>query len=246
MSSEQRSLLILGDSLSYYGPAGGLPADDPRIWPNLAAARLGLRAQLFARVGWTSRDAWWALTQDPQVWAAIPRADAVVIAVGGMDSLPSPLPTAVREQLRYLRPPALRRAARSVYQQMQPLLSPLGWPMALPPRLTAEYLEDIRAAVAAVRPGLPIVAMLPAVHNSKYYGHAHPGRARTVRAVTQWAGEHGVPLMDVAAAVGSDLRAGVANPDGIHWGFTAHESVADLAVAAINVHNSHDSGMMRR
>ena len=29
------------DSLAYYGPTGGLPADDPRIWPNIVASQLG-------------------------------------------------------------------------------------------------------------------------------------------------------------------------------------------------------------
>lgn len=98
-------LLVLADSLSYFGPKGGLAADHPRIWPNIVADELGWDVELVARIGWTCRDAWWALTQDPRVWAAVPRAGAVVFAVGGMDSLPSPLPTALRETIRYVRPP---------------------------------------------------------------------------------------------------------------------------------------------
>ncbi|GAA3191538.1 hypothetical protein GCM10020255_091140 [Rhodococcus baikonurensis] len=82
-------LLVLADSLSYFGPKGGLAADHPRIWPNIVADELGWDVELVARIGWTCRDAWWALTQDPRVWAAVPRAGAVVFAVGGMDSLPS-------------------------------------------------------------------------------------------------------------------------------------------------------------
>ena len=35
------TLLVFADSLSYYGPTGGLPADDPRIWPNIVASQLG-------------------------------------------------------------------------------------------------------------------------------------------------------------------------------------------------------------
>ena len=93
MSSDPPVLLVLADSLAYYGPRGGLPIDDPRIWPNLVAAELGWHVELIARIGWTSRDAYWALTQDPRAWAAVPKAGAVVFAVGGMDTLPSPLPT---------------------------------------------------------------------------------------------------------------------------------------------------------
>jgi hypothetical protein len=231
--SRQPVLLVLGDSLSYYGASGGLPADDPRIWPNLVAAELGWRSHLVARVGWTARDAWWALTQDPQVWAAIPQAGAVVLAVSGMDSLPSPLPTALREQLRYLRPPALRRVVRKAYQRAQPVLSPLGWPMALPPKLTAQYLEDIRAAIAAVRPDVPVIGTLPGIHNSRYYGYAHPGRERTLRAVAEWGIAHDVPMVDVASAIADHVRSGAGNPDGIHWGFAGHRAVSRLMLAAV-------------
>ena len=97
MSSERRILLVFCDSLSYYGPTGGLPADDPRIWPNIVGSHLGWDVELIGRIGWTCRDVWWAATQDPRSWAALPRAGAVIFATCGMDSLPSPLPTALRE-----------------------------------------------------------------------------------------------------------------------------------------------------
>ena len=41
MSSERPVLVIIADSLSYYGPKGGLPVDHPQIWPTLALAALG-------------------------------------------------------------------------------------------------------------------------------------------------------------------------------------------------------------
>ena len=123
MSSEGPSrltLLIFADSLAYYGPTGGLPADDPRIWPDIVAGQLGWELELIGRIGWTCRDIWWAATQDPRAWAALPRAGAVIFATGGMDSLPSPLPTALRELIRYVRPPWLRRWAREGYGWIQP------------------------------------------------------------------------------------------------------------------------------
>ena len=66
------TLLVFADSLSYYGPTGGLPSDDPRIWPNIVAAQLGWDLELIGRIGWTCRDVWWAATQDPRSWAALP------------------------------------------------------------------------------------------------------------------------------------------------------------------------------
>ena len=80
----RRTLLVFADSLAYYGPTGGLPADHPRIWPNLVAAELGWDLELIGRIGWTCRDVWWAATQDPRAWAALPRAGAVVFATGGI------------------------------------------------------------------------------------------------------------------------------------------------------------------
>ena len=239
MSSEQssapparRSLLLFCDSLSYYGPTGGLPSDDPRIWPNIVAGQLGWDLELIGRIGWTSRDVWWAATQDPRAWAALPRAGAVIFATSGMDSLPSPLPTAVRELIRYVRPPLLRRWVRDGYGWAQPRFSPVAR-AALPPHLTAEYLEMTRAAIDFNRPGIPIVASLPSVHMAATYGKAHHGRPGTVAAITRWAAEQGVPLVDLGAAVGEQVMSGRGNPDGIHWNFEAHRAVAELMIKGL-------------
>ena len=85
MSSEpdRRTLLVFADSLSYYGPQGGLPADDPRIWPNIVASQLGWDLELIGRIGWTSRDVWWAATQDPRSWAALPTISSVGACTSG-------------------------------------------------------------------------------------------------------------------------------------------------------------------
>jgi diglucosylglycerate octanoyltransferase len=220
-------LVVLGDSLCYYGPKGGLPADHPQIWPNLVAAEFGWDVELVARVGWTCRDAYWALIGDPRLWAALPHAAAVVFAVGGMDTLPSPLPTALREQIRYIRPPALRRRVRAAYRWAQPRLSPLGRPVALPPKLSVHYLERSRAALTQLRPELPIVATLPPTHRCRDYGYAHPGRVAATAAVASWAAEHGLPAVDLYAPTVEHVLSGVdANPDGIHWGWAAHRAVA--------------------
>lgn len=228
-------LVIFADSLSYYGPAGGLPADDPGIWPNLVAQRTSLTPELFARIGWTSRDVWWALTQDPRIWAAVPKAKVVVIAIGGMDSLPSPLPTALREQIRYVRPARLRQWVRDGYGRVQPRLSPLGWPMAVPPRLTVEYLEKIRDALAQLRPDLPLVVCLPSTHDSPHYGNVHPGGPKTTAAIAAWAAAHGVPTADflpaTAAAFADPDRS--MNPDGIHWDMATHREIADVVTPEV-------------
>lgn len=234
MSSDdpRKTLLVFCDSLSYYGPQGGLPSDDPRIWPNIVAAQLGWDLELIGRIGWTCRDVWWAATQDPRAWSALPRAGAVIFATSGMDSLPSPLPTAMRELIRYARPAPLRRWLRDGYGWVQPRLSPVSR-SALPPKLTVEYLELTRGAIDFNRPGIPIVACLPSVHVADTYGRAHHGRPGTVAAITTWAAQHDVPLVDLKAAVAEHVLGGCGNPDGIHWNFPAHEAVADLMLKSL-------------
>jgi len=237
-------LLVLGDSLAFHGPARAEPADDPRLWPNVAAAQLGGRAELVAGIGWTARHAWHALTHDPRVWSLFPHVDALVLAVGGMDTLPSPLPTALRELIPALRPDPLRRAVRSGYRRAQPHLArafavavPGGGPVALPPHLTVRYLELCRGAVRTIRPGVPVVALLPPVHRAAAYGAVHPGRPAAERATRAWAAGAGADLLDPRALVGEHVLGGHGNPDGMHWGWPAHREVgracADVLAARL-------------
>ncbi|MFT4200107.1 diglucosylglycerate octanoyltransferase [Gordonia sp. (in: high G+C Gram-positive bacteria)] len=229
------SIVVLSDSLAYYGPQGGLAADDGRIWPNLVGQRVGRPVELFGRIGWTSRDIWWAITQDPRIWAALPHAEVVLLAYGGMDSLPSPLPTALREQIRYLRPNRLRQTVRDGYAWVQPRAARLGWPLALPPKVTVEYLEKVRDAIAQLRPDLPIVVCLPPTHASPYYGNVHEGRVPTTSAMRAWADRQGLATVDFYPVTRDEFtdHPQDMNPDGIHWGFRCHEEIADLVAPVV-------------
>jgi hypothetical protein len=226
-------LLVLADSLAFHGPERGEPADHPQIWPNVAAAALGGRAELVAGIGWTARHAWHAVTQDPRIWAAVPHVDALVLGVGGMDTLPSPLPTAMRELIPTLRPERVRRAVRTGYLAAQPWLArglahlPGGGPVALPPRLTVAYLERCRQAVLALRPHIPVVALTPSVHRAAAYGGVHAGRAAAEAATRRWAAAHDVELLDLPEVVGEHVRSGAGNPDGMHWGWAGHAAVGN-------------------
>lgn len=220
-------LLVFADSLSFHGPEGPHPADHPRIWPNIAAGALGGGAELFAGFGWTARDAWWSLVGDPRVWAELHRADVVILAVGSMDTLPSPLPTYLRMGLRYLRPDSVRRTVRRGYLAAQPRLAVAmrGWPAVLPRGLTVRYLDDIVTALRVVRPTMPIVGMLPGVHRAASYGYVHTARAGAAVAMTAWGRHVGVPLLDLPAVIGQHVMSGQGNPDGMHWGWAGHTDV---------------------
>lgn len=232
------TMLVFGDSLAFHGPTGPMSADDPRLWPNVAAADLGGRARLFAGVGWTARDAWWALVGDPNVWATLPEIDLLVLAVGSMDALPSPLPTYLRTGLRYLRPDGLRRWTRERYLAAQPLLSRLlrGRPVALPAALSVRYLDECLRAVRALRPDLPVIGILPAIHRAPSYGFVHTGHAPATAAIRAWGERRGVPLLDLPALTGEHIRAGQGNPDGMHWGWAGHEIVGHALAGTVSKH----------
>jgi hypothetical protein len=229
------TLLVLADSLAFHGPTGPMPSDDPRLWPNIAAARLGGRALLFAGAGWTARDAFWALAGDPNVWAALPRIDALVLGVGSMDTLPSPLPTYLRTGLRYLRPDRLRRLARRGYTLAQPALSRAfgGRPVALPAALSVRYLDDTLGAIRALRPELPAVAMLPGTHRAASYGYVHTGYRPAADAIRAWGRRRAVPLLDLAALTREHVFRGEGNADGMHWGWAGHETVGVALADAV-------------
>ncbi|ASR35077.1 lysophospholipase [Prauserella marina] len=227
-------LLVFGDSLSFHGPGGGCAADDPRLWPNIMAERLGGSAELVAGIGWNARDVWWALTGDPRVWADVRRADAVVFAVGSMDTLPSPLPTYLRVGLRYLRPDRLRRMVRGGYLAAQPHLAVAmrGRPAVLPPKLTVCYLDTAVGALRTLRPDLPIAGWLPSVHRAASYGNVHTARAETAARLAAWSARAAVPLLDLPEVVGEHVLAGHGNADGMHWGWAGHDAVG-AAMAAL-------------
>ncbi|SFP98570.1 GDSL-like Lipase/Acylhydrolase family protein [Amycolatopsis arida] len=220
-------LLVFGDSLSFHGPDGPHRADEPRLWPNVAATALGGTADVVAQIGWTARDMWWALINDPRVWAELHRADVVVLAVGSMDTLPSPLPTYLRTGLRYLRPDRLRRVARRAYLAAQPRLAVAlrGRPTVLPARLTVRYLDTAVGALRTLRPTLPVVGWLPSVHQAPSYGYVHTAHPAATAAVAAWGRGVGVPLLDLPAVVGEHVRGGRGNPDGMHWGWAGHAAV---------------------
>ncbi|MPY96682.1 MAG: SGNH/GDSL hydrolase family protein [Actinophytocola sp.] len=222
------TLLVFGDSLCFHGPDSAYAADEPRLWPNLAAAELGGEAIIVAQRGWTARDVWWAMIGDPRVWADLHRVDAVVLAVGGMDSLPSPLPTYLRTGLRYLRPEWLRRAVRGAYRAAQPRLSVVlrGRPLVLPTTLTVRYLDAAVTALRTLRADLPIVGVLPPHHRAASYGFVHTGRARTAAAISAWAERVEVPILDQAEVTGEHVMSGGGNPDGMHWGWEGHAQMA--------------------
>lgn len=229
------NLLVLGDSLTFHGPVEAVPPRDPRLWPNVAADGLSAQVDVVAGIGWTARDAWWALTRDPMVWGEyLPHADALVLGVGGMDALPAAIPTYLRQGIAYVRPGWLRQRIRSVYETVSPrVISSLRGPLRqLPQAATDGYLTRITDGVRLLYPDLPIVAITPAPTRSAYYP-TDRFHAASVAAAKRWAAAHDVIMVDVSEPVLRGLREGTANPDGLHWGWQTHADVGGMVAEAV-------------
>lgn len=234
-------VLLFGDSLTFHGPSAAVLPTDPRLWPQVTAALLRaatdaeVAIDLFAREGWTARDAWWALTRDPTCWGeALPGADVLVLATGGMDALPAAIPTYLRQGITYIRPGTLRRRVRSVYQSLAPQVMRLsgGRLRQLPQQATDHYHSRVVQAVRVWRPGLPVVLLGPAPTSSPYYPAVHD-HAGAVEAAKRWAMSHDAKFVDLDPLVGPAMLAGTANPDGLHWSWEIHAAVGAAVAEAL-------------
>jgi diglucosylglycerate octanoyltransferase len=228
-------MLVIADSLAFHGPERAEPVTDPRLWPNVAAAGLGARVDLLARLGWTARDAWWAVTKDPVAWSVlVPRADVLVLAVGGMDALPASIPTYLREGITHLRPAGLRRAVRRTYRRVHPDVVRLtgGRLRCLPQVATDHYLTRVVEGIRHFRPALPVVATTPSPWRSPDYP-VRSGHGASVRAARSWAARHDVALVELDPLVGPMHERGGGNPDGLHWDWPTHAAVGAAVGAAV-------------
>lgn len=200
-----------------------------------AATGAEVTIDLFAREGWTARDAWWALTRDPTCWGeALPRADVLVLATGGMDALPAAIPTYLRQGITYIRPGSVRRRVRRGYQFLAPQVMRLtgGRLRQLPQQATDHYHSRVVQAVHVWRPELPVVLLGPAPTRSPYYPTVHD-HAGAVDAARRWSNSQGATFVDLDPLVGPAMAAGTANPDGLHWSWQVHEAVGAAVAQAL-------------
>jgi lysophospholipase L1-like esterase len=106
--------------------------------------------------------------------------------------------------------------------------------------LTVQYLDKILVGIRSLRPTLPAVGVLPPVHRAHSYGFVHTARQGAAEAIRAWGSRAGVPLLDLAELTGDHVLGGHGNPDGMHWGWDAHQVVGD-ALADI-IHSLLETG----
>lgn len=234
------SLLVLADSLAFHGPEDTHSPLHPGLYPQICAAHLGASVDLLARQGWTARDAWWALTKDPMGFGVyLPRAEYVVLGVGGMDQLPAAIPTWLRDSIPYARPGGVRRRVRHLYRKWSPAVirGTRGWMRQLPQAATERYWDRIVTAVRHWRPDIPIALVGPSAHAALTYP-SHRHHAAAVQAAASWARAARVGFVDVDRWVVPSLSDGSGNPDGLHWAWSVHEAVGQALATALRAQSN--------
>jgi hypothetical protein len=229
-------LLVLGDSLCFHGPQHQELLTQTALWPNVAARQAGLRAEVVARAGWTSRDGWWALTKDPRVWTTLadPALAGVVLAVGSMDAAPASVPVWAREAIPYVRPGAVRRRVRSAYLSAHPhvVRATAGAVRQLPQAATEHYWARSVTAIRHHRPEVALVLLGPTPWKSAAYP-SNRHYPTMLGAARSFAARHGVHFVDVEPIVTPMHEQRRGNPDGLHWDWPTHEAVGGAVARAL-------------
>jgi len=239
---DRHEVLVLTDSLGFHGPDGPALTTDERLWPNVMARLLTdqgepTHATIIGRQGWTAREAWFAMTRDSHVYSVLlPQADTVILAVGGMDWLPTVLPTHLREGIRLLRPEPLRRVATGFFRRWQPHGSRLfdGRWRTLPQSLTDDYLAKCVGGVRHFHPETRVFGMVPSTHDAPAYGRMTAGHRPAVRAALDWGVRHEVTMLRIDEWTGPYIGTEGMNADGIHWGWDCHRAVGEGAAKVLS------------
>ena len=232
---------MLSDSLSFHGPEGPVPLSEPRTYPNVMGVQLdGVTGRPWAvdvwgRAGWGVRELWLALQKDVHLQQQLLMgADAVVIGMGSADQLSVAVPRWTMMALPYLRPKRLRREVRRRIDHLHPAATRLtrGAFRFTPPDVIAHcFTKSVDAIRLFAGDDVPLVAMLPAMHRTTYYGGMTTHHERVHRQFADLAESKGVAAVDLAALTRD--RLGELNRDGAHWSWDIHADVGAALARAL-------------
>lgn len=232
-------LVVLGDSTAFTDDRGPQLPSSPELYPNVLAARLEellgrpVDVTVLARAGMTVREAFRTVTKDRHAqFDVLAGADAVVVAIGGIDHAPGGVPAVVDAVVPYLRPPALRRRVRRGLHRSYPwLVRATRWRLRRTSRSEFRRLFDrLLLVVRGLADGAAMVVVGPTSHRSDFYAGRHPLHADAEAEQFAIAARHGIPTVPcwpLVEPAGDRL-----NPDGIHWPADVHAAVAS-AVADV-------------
>ena len=233
-------LVVLGDSTAFTDDTGPQLPDHPTLYPNVLARRLEeqldrpVAVTVLARAGMTVHEALRTVTKDRHAqFDVLAGADAVVVAIGGIDHAPGGVPAAVDAVVPHLRPPRLRRWVRGRLHAAHPwIVRATRWRLRRTPATMFELLFDrLLLIVRGLASGAAMVVAGPTSHRAAFYAGRHPLHPVAEAQQLAVAQRHGIAAVPIWRLV--EPHADRLNPDGIHWPAEAHEAVGAALAAAL-------------
>lgn len=232
-------LVVLGDSTAFTDDEGPQLPGHPTLYPNVLARQLeadlgrSVAVTVLARAGMTVHEALRTVTKDRHAqFDVLAGADAVVVAIGGIDHAPGGVPAVVDAVVPHLRPPGLRRWVRGRLHAAYPwIVRATRWRLRRTPAAQFDLLFDrLLLVVRGLAAGAAMVVAGPTSHRAAFYAGRHPLHPVAEAEQLAVAARHAIPGLPIWRLV--EPHADRLNPDGIHWPAEAHAAVG-AALAAV-------------
>jgi hypothetical protein len=245
-----KRLVVLGDSLMFWGQNEVLGTDHPATAPHRAAAHLceltGERweAVNISVAGWCATDLLKVLRRDAEVRSAVAGAHAVLLATTSKDGMHTPFPRPARAVIgripkRHRRRVvyALRRVVAKVTSHHVPYTRPSLFRRCV--LSTVDIVRELAPGATILYTASTAAYGPQTIHKQPENWRAPDGHPALTRAL---AVEAGLPSVDLMEIVDEWFRHHETAPDYLHWPEPLHDvigrSVAELLVETTSMHGA--------
>ena len=246
-----KRLVVLGDSLMFWGQNEVLGTDHPAAVPHRAAVHLSELtgehwvAVNVAEAGWCATDLLKVLRRDAAVRSAVAGADAVFLATTSKDGMLTPFPRPARAVIARIPKKhrrrvvhALRRVVAKVTSHQVPYTRPSRFRRCL--YSTLDVVRELAPEATIVYAG-PTGAYGPqTIHNQPENWRTPEGHPAFARAL---AAEAGLPVVDLMELVDEWFRHHETAPDYLHWPDPLQDLIGRATAELLNrtMSMGHDS-----
>jgi hypothetical protein len=236
-----RLLLVIGDSISFYGQDEILGLEHPATLGYQIADRLTAstgttwRAMNASHGGRTAFDARKLLRKDALFRAVIAEADVVFLQAGGKDGVVTPFPRPVRLVIGRIPKRYRGRFVRWIKPKLAKLTS-RQFPLT-PPRLLAKTWHGLVHDIRSLNPDAVLVVASPAREYGRQTIITFPdswlepdGHVATIK---RMAAIGGLPQVDLISMIDEWFTDAQVAPDFLHWPPAMHAFAADRIAPVI-------------
>jgi hypothetical protein len=241
-----RRLVVLGDSLMFWGQNEVLGTDHPATAPRRAAVHLTeitgetWEAVNVSAAGWCATDLLKVLRTDAEVRSTVAGADAVFLAATSKDGMLTPFPRPARAVIGRV-PKKHRRRVVHALRRVVAKVTSHHFPYTRPGLFrrcwfsTLGIVRELAPSATVTCAAATTVYGPQTIHKVPENWRAPDGHPALVRAL---AAEAGVPAVDLMGIVDEWFRHHEPAPDYLHWTEPLHDligrNIAELLVQTMS------------